>query len=70
MTLEQTSFNGQTVTEAYKTGQTPGAQSTDSLLAGGNGLTTQDSGIPAHTPGTPGATVPDHRHGPGATCQQ
>ena len=58
-TLEQTSFNGQTVTEAYKTGQTPGAQSTDSLLAGESGLTTQDNGVQATTPsGTPGATVP------------
>jgi penicillin-binding protein 1A len=60
-TLEQTSWNGQAVTEAYKAGQTPGAQSTDSLLAGESGLTPQDSGIPSATPGTagaPGATVP------------
>ncbi|HVE21814.1 MAG TPA: PBP1A family penicillin-binding protein [Acidocella sp.] len=57
-TLEQTSFNGQPLTEAYKTGQVPGAQSTDGLLAGQSGLTAQDSGIPAGTPGTPGSAVP------------
>jgi penicillin-binding protein 1A len=57
-TLQQTSFNGQTVTEAYKTGQAPGAQSNDSLLAGKSGLTAQDSGIQVTTPGMPGATVP------------
>jgi penicillin-binding protein 1A len=37
-TLQQTQFNGQTVAEAFKTGQTPGAQSTDSLLAGQDAL--------------------------------
>jgi penicillin-binding protein 1A len=57
-TLKQASFNGQTVTEAYKAGQVPGAQSTDSLLAGETGLTPQDSGVPASTPSTPGSTVP------------
>ncbi len=40
--------------EAFKPGQTPGAQSTDSLLAGGNGLTSPDSNDqPATTPGQP-----------------
>jgi penicillin-binding protein 1A len=57
-TLQQTSFNGQTVSEAYKTGQVPGAQSNDSLLAGKSGLTAQDSGVQVTTPGMPGATVP------------
>jgi penicillin-binding protein 1A len=57
-TLQQTSFDGQTVTEAYKTGQFPGAQTNDSLLAGKSGLTAQDSGIQVTTPSMPGATVP------------
>jgi penicillin-binding protein 1A len=61
MTLAQTPEpDGSNVTEAFKTGQSPGAQSTDSLLAGQSGLTGDDtstppsSGQPA-TPGTPGA---------------
>ncbi len=57
-TLQQTSFNGQTVTEAYKTGQTPGAGSENSLLAGQSGLTPQDTGAPAASPGAPGAAAP------------
>jgi penicillin-binding protein 1A len=57
VTLEQSNYDGQTVTEAYKTGQSPGAQSNNSLLAGQSGLTAQDSGLPA-TPGAPGMAVP------------
>lgn len=34
MTLLPTTWNGQTVMEAFKPGQTPGAQTNDSLLAG------------------------------------
>ena len=37
MLLLPTSFNGETVTEAFKPGQTPGAQDADSLLAGVSG---------------------------------
>ncbi len=53
MLLLPTSFNGETVTEAFKPGQTPGAQDADSLLAGASG-----SGVPAtpaSTPGLPGS---------------
>ena len=58
VTLQQTSFDGQTVTEAYKTGQIPGKQSNYSLLAGQGGLTTQDSGVPSATPSAPGGIIP------------
>jgi penicillin-binding protein 1A len=53
MTLQQVTFNADSATEAFKTGQAPGAQSSGSLLAGQDGLTPQDSGTQA-APGTPG----------------
>jgi penicillin-binding protein 1A len=59
MTLLPTSFNGQTVTEAFKPGQTPGAQTNDSLLAGVAAsetlTTTASQTVPgaAAAPGTP-----------------
>ncbi len=37
VSLQQTSYGGQTVTEAYKTNQSPGSAAADSLLAGQNG---------------------------------
>jgi len=52
VTLEPTTWNGATVIEAFKAGQTPGAQDNDSLLAGQSGLTGQDSGAGATAPGT------------------
>jgi penicillin-binding protein 1A len=55
VTLQQTSFNGQTVTEAFKTNQVPGAQSNDSLLAGQNGLDSAPGGTPNGSSATPGA---------------
>jgi penicillin-binding protein 1A len=57
MTLAQAPEpNGGSATEAFKTGQTPGAQSTDSLLAGQSGLDDNSGGAPPAngTPGTPG----------------
>jgi penicillin-binding protein 1A len=59
ITLQQTTFNGQTVTEAFKPGQTPGAQTTDSLLAGVSSL-----GTPPTTPATP--TDPSNPSAPAA----
>jgi penicillin-binding protein 1A len=54
-TLVPTSFNSQAAIEAYKAGQTPGAQSTDSsLLAGQSGLGTPASAAPG-VPGAPPA---------------
>jgi penicillin-binding protein 1A len=52
-TLQPTTWNGETVTEAFKSGQTPGAQSTDNLLGG---LTSQqDNGTATSAPaGQPG----------------
>jgi penicillin-binding protein 1A len=62
MTLQQTAEpDGTLVTEAFKSGQTPGAQSTNSLLAGQSGLappttnTSSPSGTPAAPP--PAATI-------------
>jgi penicillin-binding protein 1A len=55
VTLQQTSFNGQTVTEAFKANQVPGAQSNDSLLAGQNGLDSAPGGTPNGSSATPGA---------------
>jgi penicillin-binding protein 1A len=58
-TLQQVNYNGQTVTEAFKTGQTPGAQSTDGLLAAGpDGVQPSDGTTTASTPGTPAPTAP------------
>jgi penicillin-binding protein 1A len=60
MSLQQVSFNNESASEAFKSGQAPGAQSNDSLLAGQSGLTSQDrgtSGTPA-APGTPAGTPP------------
>jgi len=55
MTLAQVPEpNGQMVTEAFKPGETPGAQSNDSLLAGQTGQTAQDSGA-GPTPATANA---------------
>jgi penicillin-binding protein 1A len=60
VTLQQTSYNGQTVTEAYKTGQTPGAQDNDSLLVG------QDGGDNvAPPPGQPGTVAQGAPGAPG-----
>ena len=53
MSLQQTSFNGETVTEAFKPGQTPGAQTNDGLLAGAPSLDTPPA-TPASQP-VPGA---------------
>jgi penicillin-binding protein 1A len=58
VTLQQTSFNGETVTEAFKTNQVPGAQSNDSLLAGQNGLDTAPGGSPDASTGTGTAATP------------
>ncbi|MDE8346926.1 MAG: PBP1A family penicillin-binding protein [Acidocella sp.] len=65
MTLNQVPEpDGTMVTEAFKPGQTPGAQSQDSLLGGQNSLTTSNSpsppgGTPANQIGaTPPATSP------------
>jgi penicillin-binding protein 1A len=59
VTLQPTTWNGETVTEAFKTGQTPGAQDNDSLLDAQSGLTAQDSAAAA-APGaaTPGVAAP------------
>jgi penicillin-binding protein 1A len=72
MTLLPTSFNGQTVTQAFKPGQTPGAQDTDSLLAGAGSLTNPaDAGAatPAGAPaaGTPTATTVAGQAPPGGS---
>jgi penicillin-binding protein 1A len=66
--LPTTSGTGETVTEAFKPGQTPGAQTTDSLLAGdSSGLdspaTPASQSVPgapgtAGTPGAPAASPP------------
>lgn len=60
VTLMQTSFNGQTVTEAYKTGQTPGAQNNNSLLSGQMNSTdgTQPGTAGTGTSGIPSTTAP------------
>jgi penicillin-binding protein 1A len=62
-TLEQTG----NVTEAFKTGQTPGAQSTDSLLAGSssNSLTSPANNLTPDQPNQPNqpATPPDKQLG-------
>ncbi|HUW80803.1 MAG TPA: PBP1A family penicillin-binding protein, partial [Acidocella sp.] len=52
--------NGTMVTEAFKPGQSPGAQSNNSLLAGQSGLAPLDTSAsqPGSPPGTPGATTP------------
>ncbi|OYV25715.1 MAG: penicillin-binding protein [Acidocella sp. 20-63-7] len=57
MTLQQVSLDNETATEAFKSGQTPGAQSNDSLLAGQSVLPPQDSGTSPNstTPAPPGA---------------
>jgi penicillin-binding protein 1A len=60
MTLLPTTFNGQTVTEAFKPGQTPGAQTNDSLLAGASTpdtLTPASQSVPG-SPATPASTQP------------
>ncbi len=47
VSLQQTSYGGQTVTEAYKTGQSPGSGNSDSLLAGQSGADgSGDAGSP------------------------
>ena len=53
MTLLPASFNGETVTEAFKPGQTPGAQTNDSLLAGAATPDTLTQPANPQTPGTP-----------------
>ena len=68
VTLQQSSFDGQTVTEAYKTGQTPGAQSNNNLLAGQNALTAPDSGARCHARHT--RRRPDDGHRPGPAGRQ
>ncbi|GLR68523.1 penicillin-binding protein 1A [Acidocella aquatica] len=62
MTLQQVPEpDGTMVTEAFKPGQTPGAQANDSLLGGSPGATPPAPG----TPGTPGTT--DASPAPGTT---
>jgi penicillin-binding protein 1A len=63
MTLQQVPEpDGSMVTEAFKTGQVPGAQSNNSLLAGQDGLNpgvaTAPPGSPPGTPGSPAPTPP------------
>jgi penicillin-binding protein 1A len=63
MTLQQVPEpDGTMVTEAFKTGQVPGAQSNNSLLAGQDGLNpgvaTAPPGSPPGTPGSPAPTPP------------
>ena len=57
MTLQQAGEpDGTNVTEAFKPNQTPGAQTSDSLLAGQQDYTPADTSAPAGSaPGTPGA---------------
>ncbi len=55
MTLLPTSFNGQTVTEAFKPGQTPGAQTNDGLLAGAATPDTLTTPASQPVPGAPPA---------------
>jgi penicillin-binding protein 1A len=58
MTLLPTSFNGETVTEAFKPGQTPGAQTDDSLLAGAATPDTLTTPAAQAVPGAPSAPAP------------
>jgi penicillin-binding protein 1A len=57
--LPTTSGTGETVTEAFKPGQTPGAQTTDSLLAGdSSGLDSPATPASQSVPGAPGTAGP------------
>ncbi len=68
MTLLPTSFNGETVTEAFKPGQTPGAQTNDDLLTGAPPFDALTTATSQPLPGATGAGSPTPSGVPGATA--